>query len=811
MLFFMAVLLTPGKSLPKGQVSQYESSRPGTSKSESSFENVKRARKQELIRAAAEGKLTSSQEEELRSQGITVTPNPSGEGYIVTEPSKPEYGPRERIDKNVSVRTQDRPSYEYQQKIVAERNKELLEESVEAKAQPSETDINKGSSEISTSPSTGGFPSASPEMFFAPTRKASTHETISVQEEYNPVWELKQKLNPEVLHGETAYGSPVPVPYLSPAYFEERAEEIEYKNIQSKSSGDLKTNLLINPVGVVAGSFFVGAVIKPAISVYKMGYTHGKEGLVAETFATAKFAVTDPVGFGIETGKSFVSNPAEFAGSVVAYKYIFESINPIKSVVVEKVKVPELSSNLPSRTNVKPSVEVRGTEGMILKEPNVVKGEINTKFVESENTIVKGVTVETKVPGIIYRSGVIVNNVNYGLSGRKSFLRIVNPAYSNYLRANLLYADLMRTEIIIPPAGSVETTTKREIVSLPGGGKAIRTTEVTTPSQPSREIDISASGLEDNPFYKGKKWDPVLNRFVRTEGKNTFKDRFSSESAESLQGDITTSGGGGGQASSLLQETVGRPKKYRLVTSEEVPVVIKPFREKLSSAVFRPVVSIVPVNNISRVSLSNKINVVQSNKLASGVVGVQKPLVDQKQSNVLSQSNILSQSSSNVQSQSVVQSQSQSQVRVQSQKQVQSQVQSLKQSLMSESVTSKFVLPDFRFKSPNEKGVFSVEVRRRGKFEVVASNVPLGKAFSIGKSEIANTAAASYRVVPLTSQASSELKANFGRGLGKGLYFSKRESGVIIEKPSMRIKSSGEKYEIPGAAARKRKRRSGLL
>jgi hypothetical protein len=121
-----------------------------------------------------------------------------------------------------------------------------------------------------------------------------------------------------------------------------------------------------------------------------------------------------------------------------------------------------------------------------------------------------------------------------------------------------------------------------------------------------------------------------------------------------------------------------------------------------------------------------------------------------------------------------------------------------------------FVPPGLMLKNGVGSG-FNVEVRRRGKFEVVASNVPLSRAFSIGKKEIGNSAAASYRVVPLSGKANSELNANIGRGLGKGLYFSKRESGVIIETPSIRIKSAGEKYEIPGAAARKKRGRIGLL
>ena len=91
----------PGTSLPSGQTSQYESSRPGVFRKSSSYKKVKKAREDALIQAAAEDRLSASQASELANAGITVSPNPRGEGVIVTRttpevaPSKPSLTPEQ--------------------------------------------------------------------------------------------------------------------------------------------------------------------------------------------------------------------------------------------------------------------------------------------------------------------------------------------------------------------------------------------------------------------------------------------------------------------------------------------------------------------------------------------------------------------------------------------------------------------------------------------------------------------------------------------------------------------------------------------
>lgn len=85
----------------------------------------------------------------------------------------------------------------------------------------------------------------------------------------------------------------------------------------------------------------------------------------------------------------------------------------------------------------------------------------------------------------------------------------------------------------------------------------------------------------------------------------------------------------------------------------------------------------------------------------------------------------------------------------------------------------------------SQRGLFAVEVRRRGKFRTIAKVTDFTRAVSIGREVTSRTLAASFRI----------------KGVGKsvipfGFRPSKREPGVIVELPKFRLSKRSEKKEI---------------
>lgn len=99
------------------------------------------------------------------------------------------------------------------------------------------------------------------------------------------------------------------------------------------------------------------------------------------------------------------------------------------------------------------------------------------------------------------------------------------------------------------------------------------------------------------------------------------------------------------------------------------------------------------------------------------------------------------------------------------------------------------------------KSLFNVEVRRRGKFgRLNTQPLSLGAATRAGELNVRETAAASFRVVPVGGVKPVALV-----GLGRGFGESKRSPGVYVQAARFRISTGGEKREITvkGIAASK--------
>jgi len=95
----------------------------------------------------------------------------------------------------------------------------------------------------------------------------------------------------------------------------------------------------------------------------------------------------------------------------------------------------------------------------------------------------------------------------------------------------------------------------------------------------------------------------------------------------------------------------------------------------------------------------------------------------------------------------------------------------------------------------SKKGLFGVEVRRRGKWFSAGTSKTLGGALELGRSKVSKTLAASFRLKGL------------GRGLNipKGFKQSKREKDVFVELPKFRLSKQTEVSEILGYKARRKK------
>lgn len=110
----------------------------------------------------------------------------------------------------------------------------------------------------------------------------------------------------------------------------------------------------------------------------------------------------------------------------------------------------------------------------------------------------------------------------------------------------------------------------------------------------------------------------------------------------------------------------------------------------------------------------------------------------------------------------------------------------------------------FDFKLPKgsggskAKGLFGVEIRRKGKFFNVGTSKTLGGALELGRSKVSKTLARSFR-----------LTGGSGKGLAlpQGFRKAKKEKNVFVEKSQFALSTSGEKLEI----AEFRKSKGGMF
>ena len=178
---------------------------------------------------------------------------------------------------------------------------------------------------------------------------------------------------------------------------------------------------------------------------------------------------------------------------------------------------------------------------------------------------------------------------------------------------------------------------------------------------------------------------------------------------------------------------------------------------------------------------------------------IQNEITIQRQRQDTTQNQINIQRQENIQQQENIQKQEQLQENIQEQIQIQEQLQ--KQSNINFDTPLKIETPPpppkipprfLTTKKDGGGGFFQVQVRRQGKFKVIATTSTEQEAFKIGRTNVQNTAAASFRVKGF-NQEDGPINTNF---MDRQFYSSKKEPGTFIQKNQFRISTAGEKREI---------------
>lgn len=159
------------------------------------------------------------------------------------------------------------------------------------------------------------------------------------------------------------------------------------------------------------------------------------------------------------------------------------------------------------------------------------------------------------------------------------------------------------------------------------------------------------------------------------------------------------------------------------------------------------------------------------------------------------------QGSNIIQSQGIIQKQSQitSQATTQEQateqvtKQTTSQIQkiNLTPSIVENFKPQNIYSPPKNTSKSGDSNSFEVFVRKKGKFIAVGVERASDKAFETGKRAVQNSASASFKVVDTKGNIVSP--SNYDNS---NFYESRKERGVVVQKRSNRINTSGEKAEI---------------
>jgi len=90
---------------------------------------------------------------------------------------------------------------------------------------------------------------------------------------------------------------------------------------------------------------------------------------------------------------------------------------------------------------------------------------------------------------------------------------------------------------------------------------------------------------------------------------------------------------------------------------------------------------------------------------------------------------------------------------------------------------------------PRQKGLFNVQVKRRGTFRTIGTGLSLTKALGVGQQKVGRTLSATFKLVPQQRGGLQSIKTPFG--------FKKKKKGLIfIEQPKFRLSTGSEVKSI---------------
>lgn len=491
----------------------------------------------------------------------------------------------------------------------------------------------------------------------------------------------------------------------------------------------------------------------------------------AGMFETGKSLITSPFSTIRSIGNQALTEPAVFTGDMAGQGLFFKGASKASPVTIKKV----VDLNLP-KDPAKATALVKGEA--------LDAGKSVFNFVESTE---KGMTTGYKVEFPLIKGKKSGYNLpQAGSPGSKGSITINSPAYNKFLDQNPLYKQLLETTIEKPAQEVV--IYKTEVVKQ-NGQTIIRDRKIVTQEPAGREIEIVSGG------------DSPIPQLADDAGSSGDASGLGSDMFKGI-GQASTSNGGLGQVSQLLS-----PKKRVIVIAE--PEVIRPFVKTGETSIsnsFLPA-SLTKSSQTSSSSMFPVSKSIGSARQGLGVIQGGKSVTNQfigQRSNIMTASKggtLQKQNSASKTIQSLIQSQGQAQsiAQVSSQKQsqvlVSSQKLGLKQ-LQSTRLIEKMFPPINARNKGSEPAVFSVQLRRFGKWQTLAKGQSLENARSIGYFRARNTLGRSIRFFKGDKPFTDVNLPGFRTG--------KRNKNIFVERSSYALNTPGELTEI-GQSRKKRK------
>ncbi len=726
-----------------------------TPKESGSYPEVTTERERLIIEAAGSGsELTEQQKTELAEKNIVVTTIP-----ILEEGTTAQ---------GTTVKKQETSNYANIQRIIAEK---IIAEKANEPIQKVSIAISKADVERTNKQFKEAGISNAAEMFSA-VKKG----------------ELTEKEGTYTITKTKTITPPIPLPpkFPSKEYFLEQVKE---------GKADIK---------IWEDMFNKGELAETAT-------TKGAEGIGKIAYGSAGFVATELI------------NPFIYLFKEPPYK---EGI-PEKELEISKQKTAVYQAELTAAQLQlggyglfisKPTISSARAEPILIKierEPyEFVKPFIDKRAIQRAEapSIIKGIAPQDNTFGLIKPSELQSQLYPKTLVEERSILAPLQKDLPSYREVESVFNKIKYSEDIKKTSTTPEEVLRTFREENPITNQQTLPEATFTPPKPSKQpLQIEEATLE----YKGRKvliinkkgqanageifstFDPnVLNPFNKMSKNKKMPSKF-----DSLGSVINPS---------------HPPEEITYIVaavSPHFPKGIKPIEELRVNIYQLEGQKIIPINIMSaKIQQEQKQTLISKNQLAQAKTQIQA------QNQIRVQARAQAQTQAQIQAQAQVQAQAQTQAQIQAQAQVQAQAQIQEQITTQEQIQEQIttqqnifkttktttqepppppkeimLIPPIPLKKPlkiKEKGMFTVEVRKKGVFQSIGIRSTEEEALNLAESRVKTTASASFRILEQGSPI-TELEAE-----EKIFYPSKKERGVFIQRREKRISTPGEKQEI---------------